>query len=63
MLVLSRREGEEIVIGESIRVKIVSVQKRRVKLAISAPKEVPVHRMELAQRMQSCSCFSTTTAK
>jgi carbon storage regulator CsrA len=58
MLVLSRRVGEEIVIGENFRVTVVGVENRRVKLAISAPKSVTVHREEVYQRIQSCNNLS-----
>ncbi len=54
MLVLSRRQGEEIVIGDSIRVTVLAVEGNRVKLGIAAPAEVPVHREELYQAMAEC---------
>ena len=54
MLVLSRKQGEEIVIGESIRVRIMAVGGGRVKLGIVAPVEVPVHREEIHQRIGGC---------
>lgn len=47
MLVLSRKIGEEIVIADHIRVKIVCVQGNRVKLGIVAPEEVTIHREEI----------------
>jgi carbon storage regulator len=58
MLVLTRRTGEEIVIGNAIRVTIVSVKGERVRLGITAARSVPVTRQELlaehpqAQRRQ-----------
>ena len=58
MLVLSRRVGEEIVIDETVRVTVVGVENRRVKLAISAPKSVTIHREEVYQRIQACDYFS-----
>ena len=58
MLVLSRRIGEEIVIDNVIRVKIVDVQGNRVKLGITAPQDVTVHREEIQrQRMQFVDVF------
>ncbi|QDT63334.1 carbon storage regulator [Calycomorphotria hydatis] len=45
MLVLSRKQGEEIVIGEGVKISIVGVSGRRVKLAIDAPKEVTIQRV------------------
>ncbi len=47
MLVLSRKLEESIVIDGSIEVKVVEVKRDTVKLGISAPKEIPVHRKEI----------------
>jgi len=47
MLVLSRRKGESIVIGDQMRVTVVEIHGRRVRLAIDAPAEVKVLRAEL----------------
>jgi carbon storage regulator len=47
MLVLSRKLNEEIVIGHSIHVKLLKAGRGRVRLGVSAPKGVPVHRAEL----------------
>ena len=50
MLVLSRRIGEEIVIDNQIRVKIVAIQGNRVKLGVVAPEDVTVHRDEIHRK-------------
>ncbi len=47
MLVLSRKESQSIVIGGDIEVTIVAIQGGRVKLAINAPRHVPIRRAEL----------------
>jgi len=47
MLVLSRRKDESIMIGESVEIKIVDIQGKKVRLGITAPKSVPVHRKEV----------------
>jgi len=47
MLVLSRRQGESIVIGNDVRVTVVSVAGNQVKLSIEAPRSVPIHRSEV----------------
>ena len=47
MLVLSRKKNESIVIDEQIVVTVVEIRGDKVRLGISAPKEVPVHRMEV----------------
>lgn len=50
MLVLSRRIGEEIVIGDNVRVKVVSASGSKVRLAVCAPRDVRVDRLEINQR-------------
>ena len=55
MLVLSRKSGEAVVIGNGITVKILAVSGDRVKLGVVAPAEVPVHREEVYQRIENCS--------
>lgn len=47
MLVLSRKVGEEIVIGEGIRVRVLEVQGRQVRLGFVAPANVRINREEL----------------
>jgi carbon storage regulator len=59
MLVLSRRVGEEIVIGDTVRVTIVSMQNQRVKVGITAPIQVTVHREEVHQRIQDSNYCPT----
>jgi carbon storage regulator len=49
MLILSRKEGESIVIGDNITVKIVSAEKGVVKIGIEAPKEITILRSELVE--------------
>jgi carbon storage regulator len=55
MLVLSRKLGETIVIGESITITVLAVNGDRVKLGVVAPSEVPVHREEIYRRIENCS--------
>ncbi len=50
MLVLSRKNGECFQIGESILVKVTAIRGGRVKIAIDAPCELPIRRVEIAQR-------------
>ncbi len=47
MLILQRKAGESLLIGEDITVRVVSVDGARVRLAISAPEDVPILRSEL----------------
>lgn len=50
MLVLTRRVGEEIIIGDNIRVKIVSIKGDRIRVGIEAPESVSVDRAEIFAR-------------
>lgn len=52
MLVLSRKKGESIMIGDQIEVKIIAVDGDQVKLGILAPKSVKVHRSEIFEAIQ-----------
>jgi carbon storage regulator len=52
MLVLSRQKDESIMIGDNVEVIIVDVRGDKVRLGITAPKEIPVHRMEVYQAIQ-----------
>ena len=47
MLILQRKAGESLMIGEEIEVSVLSVEAGRVRLAIQAPKSVPILRSEL----------------
>lgn len=52
MLVLMRRTDEEIVIGDNIRVMIVDIRGDKVRLGVTAPADVPVHRKEVWEKIQ-----------
>ena len=51
MLVLTRKVGEEVIIGHNIRVAVLRIQGSRTKLGIVGPKEVPIRRCETAVRI------------
>lgn len=51
MLVLSRKAGERIIIGENIELIVLEVRGDAVKLGIVAPSHVPVHREEIFRRL------------
>ncbi|MEK5230803.1 carbon storage regulator CsrA [Lysinibacillus sp. FSL K6-0232] len=52
MLVLSRKTGESIMIGDHIELKVLSVDGDQIKLGIVAPKSVKVHRSEVFKAIQ-----------
>ena len=52
MLVLSRKKNESIVIRDDIVVMVVEVQGDKVRLGIEAPREVPVHRLEVYEKIK-----------
>jgi len=52
MLILGRKEGEEILLGNDIKIKIVDISKGMVKIGIDAPKEVLVLRGELKDKIE-----------
>ncbi len=54
MLVLSRKRGESITIGNGVTVTVLAVQGDRVKIGVEAAAEVPVHRLEIHQRIENC---------
>ncbi len=49
MLILQRRPGEQVMIGEDVTISVVSVEGNRVRLAISAPREISILRGELIE--------------
>lgn len=52
MLVLSRKKGESIIIGDHIEVKVLSIDGDQVKIGIVAPKSINVHRSEVFEAIQ-----------
>ena len=52
MLILSRQKDESIMVGDDVEITIVDVKGDKVRLGITAPKEIPVHRKEVWDAIQ-----------
>ncbi|GLI33523.1 carbon storage regulator CsrA [Desulforhabdus amnigena] len=52
MLVLTRKSGESIRIGDDIEIVITEIDRKKVKIAIRSPKHIPIYRSELYEKMQ-----------
>ena len=52
MLILTRRVGETVVIGDDVTVTVLGVKGNQVRLGVNAPKEVAVHREEIYERIK-----------
>jgi len=63
MLILTRRKGDAIILGDSIKVIVLSVDGNNVRLGIDAPADVSVHRKEIYDKMMEENGKASSLAK
>ncbi len=61
MLILTRKLGESIVIGDNIVVTVSDINKKQVKLGISAPKDITVNREEVVKEIKGGNVLSSAS--
>jgi len=53
MLILNRKEGQSIIVGDGIEIVVVSIEGNQIKLGVKAPKSVKVYRKELLESIEN----------
>ncbi len=62
MLILTRRVGESVMIGDEVTITILGVKGNQVRVGINAPKTVAVHREEIYERIKASGSAGTSRA-
>ncbi len=63
MLVLTRRQGESIVVGQNIVITVVEIKGGQVRIGISAPREIQVHRQEIFEQVRAENVAAVASAR
>lgn len=53
MLILTRKIGEVLLVGDDVEITVLSIRGSQVKLGVNAPKEISVHRQEIYERIKA----------
>jgi len=56
VLILTRRRGESIMVGDDVCITVLGIQGNQVRIGVNAPKQVPVHRQEIYERIKATQC-------
>ncbi|MDH2923826.1 carbon storage regulator CsrA [Nicoletella semolina] len=59
MLILTRKSGERLLIGENVEITVLSVRGNQVKLGVNAPKDIAVYREEIRPQIQHSASASS----
>jgi carbon storage regulator len=62
MLVLSRKLGEKIIIGDNILITVVKIDRNQIRIGIEAPNDIPVYREEIAPQRTAKSPLTSAVA-
>ncbi len=61
MLILTRKLGESIIIGEKVQLSVVEINKNNIKIGINAPKDITIYREELFEKIKKENKSSSTS--
>lgn len=60
MLIITRKEGEAVMLGENIELVVVSIEKGQVRIGFKAPADIRIHRKELYEKIRVANTESAT---
>jgi carbon storage regulator len=63
MLVLARKPNESIIIGDSIAVTVLGIEGDQVKLGVTAPKEITIHRQEVYEQIKNANIEAAQSSR